>query len=367
MPAKLPVVSPGTAAMPPSTSHETAERIVDEHAATPRAKTSFGAVGRRIASWTSSLLISAIILVAGLASGRQILHWWRDDPLREKSPLDPRDAALADDAGAWRGVEVGGQPWAMRVCSVVGDRAAAEKELRAACKAAIPSAEWPREPTPRAEQTLLDHLGAHTLIEKSDAGWELHALRDALPMVAVVRREASPLRSAASEQALGPAASAPPRATAGVSESRQPVPCVGIWGLALPAGPKSWTAYVFLPTNSEGPSRGNAPTDIPLPPGATKSLAFSSTSGGVVVSFRGPGPAQPEVWKRTFDRWLTDGGWLAPEGWRASGDGWYLRGRRDGAAAAMVDVRFSPGPMGGLDGIVLVTPRRAVPTESSNP
>ena len=61
-----------------------------------------------------------------------------------------------------------------------------------------------------------------------------------------------------------------------------------------------------------------------------------------------------------------DGGWRA-EGWRRSGEGWYLRGMRGGSAPATMDIRFAPGAAGGLEGIVLITPRGAILTESSNP
>lgn len=369
--------------MPHDSFNEIAQRSVDEKAAT-KPHASFGEIARRMASWTSSLLISAIILVAGGVSGRQVLCWWRDDAPGGKTSHESLDAALGnyslgnnslgdsalgDSAGSWRKVEVGGQQWSMSVRSVAGNRAAAEKELRLACKAAMPTATLPREPAHRAEQSLLAQLGAATLIETSDAGWELHALGDAIPMIAVVRRDVFVTGSRApaaaadrSSLSLRPSASAPSQTASDSVQSQQVVPCVAIWGLALPAGPMSWTAYVFLPTNSEGSEGAAVPTDIPLPPGATKSLALTSTSGGAMVSFQGP--AEPEVWKKTFDRWLADGGWRAPEGWRPSGNGWYLRGRRDGAA---IDVRFSPDPKGGLGGIVVVTPRGAGPTESSNP
>ena len=394
--------APRPAAMPHDSSRQTAPRNAEDKPAR-KPRPSFGRLAQRIAAWTSSLLVSAIILVAGLVSGRQVLHWWRDDPPGARALPGAHEAppaAPADSAGDWQKLEVGGGQWSMSVRSVAGDRTAAEKELRRACKAATATATLPGEPALRAERALVARLGPATLIETTDAGWELHALADAppdaladsMPMVAVVRRAASIAGSqtptppavapaaapaAASAQPLRPSASAPSQTPSHAEQSSQAVTYVAIWGLAIPAGPKRWTAYLFQPTHSKEDTAAAAPADIPVPPGATKLLALSSTAGGAMVSFQGP--AEPDAWKRTFDRWLADGGWQAPQGWRSSGNGWYLRGQHAPAlapaasaapaarAGAVIDIRFSPDPKGGFAGIVVVTPGAAKPTESSGP
>lgn len=49
----------------------------------------YALVARRIGGWTANLLATAIVLVASLAIGRQIIAWWR-----EVEPLAAADAGL---------------------------------------------------------------------------------------------------------------------------------------------------------------------------------------------------------------------------------------------------------------------------------
>jgi hypothetical protein len=60
--------------MPPSASHSepTPTRYASEG--------SFAALARRISGWTTNLLATAIVLVAGLGLGWQVLAWWHEKP-----------------------------------------------------------------------------------------------------------------------------------------------------------------------------------------------------------------------------------------------------------------------------------------------
>src|SRR5262245_66416391 len=51
----------------------------------------FGRLARRIAGWTANLLATALVLVAGLGIGRQVLVWWYESP-----PVPPA-VATADE------------------------------------------------------------------------------------------------------------------------------------------------------------------------------------------------------------------------------------------------------------------------------
>src|SRR5687768_4459456 len=62
-----------------------------ESATQPPAPGGFAALARRIGGWTGNLLATAIVLVASLVIGRQILHWWRED-----APADAERSASAD-------------------------------------------------------------------------------------------------------------------------------------------------------------------------------------------------------------------------------------------------------------------------------
>src|SRR5688572_15129356 len=58
--------------------------------ATPTTTGGYGCLARRIGGWTANLLATAIVVVACLGLGRQILMWWNE--------VSPPPAAAIDQA-----------------------------------------------------------------------------------------------------------------------------------------------------------------------------------------------------------------------------------------------------------------------------
>ena len=99
------------------------DRVVSPGNSPPAPRRSFGRLALRISAWTTKGLLSAIILVAGLGFGRQVLHWWAAD---RQPPQAAPAAALADnrlgDPTQPHVFQFGNQPWSLRQQAIAGDR-----------------------------------------------------------------------------------------------------------------------------------------------------------------------------------------------------------------------------------------------------
>ncbi|HZN34299.1 MAG TPA: hypothetical protein VFB80_10785, partial [Pirellulaceae bacterium] len=91
----------------------------------------FGRLARRIATWTTNLLATAIVLAAGLAMGWQVLAWWRERPEAEAAAALPPEAALPAIAESREFWTRGGP---LRIERVRGDAAAAQAAMREFCR-----------------------------------------------------------------------------------------------------------------------------------------------------------------------------------------------------------------------------------------
>src|SRR5262245_25635041 len=90
----------------------------------------FGRLARRIATWTTNLLATAIVLAAGLAMGWQVLAWWHERPQPEvAAPLPELSLpAIAESREFW----TRGGP--LRIERVHGDAVAAQAAMREFCR-----------------------------------------------------------------------------------------------------------------------------------------------------------------------------------------------------------------------------------------
>jgi hypothetical protein len=94
----------------------------------------FGRLARRIGGWTANLLASAIVLVASLAIGRQIVIWWHE----ASSPQTADSVGEKDDLPAAAPAEL--RWWTARgpltVEHIQGDQAAVLAAMRRRCREA---------------------------------------------------------------------------------------------------------------------------------------------------------------------------------------------------------------------------------------
>ncbi len=296
----------------------------------------FGTVARRVTAWTTNCLVSAIIIVAGLGFGRQVLLWWSEDA----SPPAARPPA-ADwfaNPSVPHSIEFGNQSWAMSRRSMQGNAERALAELRTVAAALTRQSTIPDEPATPAEQKLLDRLSREKPILEQPGAWQVHQFGGPFPMVAGILRGSSRTEA--------------PGGTQLAATTQRVV----TWGLGLPAGKDEWTFYTFSCSGGGGePFPGLS--NLGLPPGATQTLNIRATDGGAAVAFQGPQEA--DDWKDFFDAWFHDQGWAAGS-WRRNGSSWHLRARSGGEKKeTTIDVQFGPRADGRLEGLLVVSAARA--------
>lgn len=286
----------------------------------------FGSLARRLSGWTSRFLLSAVVLVAGLGFGRQVIRWWADDaPGAAASLQPPQTADGLGDPQRPHAVRFGDHAWNMRRVSIDGDKRAAADALRAACLELVGQG----GPVPglpeKTETDFLASLARRRPVEQQPGRWRLYELAEGLPMVVGTRE--------------GPAAD---------------VQRVATWGLALPAGPDQWTLYAFEAGDVGDETAADVP-EIPFPPDGRRIVALRVAGGGAMATFAGRDG--PPAWARFYDRWFAERGWRATAAWRQTGDVWLARFTAPGSPpAAAVDLRFSPDGRGGATGLLMIAP-----------
>ena len=228
-------------------------------------------LAKRIASWTTKSLLSAMVLVAGLGVGRQVLKWWSDGS-RESAPLPTpfqQDDGLGD-ASRVHILQFGDQCWSIRRQTVVGRVADAAGALRAACRETIAGAQPAGSQPTEAERQFLAKLGRQRPVEEKPGEWQLFQWNEDVPMLVGVRPW-------------------PPSSPVGAGTPlAEPGRRVVLWGLAIPAEPGNWTLMAFQPEAGTDSSRDVFP-EIPLPPDAKRLIS---------IRVAGVGPLRPSPpWK----------------------------------------------------------------------
>jgi len=299
-----------------------------------RKLSSFAQLAKRVSVWTSRGIVCAVIVVAGLAFGRQVLDWWAADRGQDAAPPTQSLAAGAlGDLAAEHVLEFGDTPWRMSRQLVAADEKQALRELQDRCAGILRSCAVPSgEPGP-AEREFLKRVAGRKPAQEEAGLWRLFALDAAFPMVIGTRKT--------------DAAQGPPNDRVAKGAER-----VVTWGLGVPAGAKVWFVYTFQPAPPPG---GQSPlSELPVPPGSRKTLLIRAADGGAVVSFRGRD--RPDECRRFFDSWLAANGWHAAGEWQPSGATWSLRGTRaaDGRRDSLDVVLVSDGS-GEMTGLVLRT------------
>ncbi len=345
------------------------DRVVSPGNSPPAPRRSFGRLALRISAWTTKGLLSAIILVAGLGFGRQVLHWWAAD---RQPPQAAPAAALADnrlgDPTQPHVFQFGNQPWSLRQQAIAGDRAAAVAALLGDCRRLLELAPPAASRGPKgraataADRELLAALKTLKPAAEQPGNWRLYDLPGNFPMVVGVRpgvgqgnRAISAPRKSGQppgpKPGQSPSASIPANAEVQLAET---TPGVVIWGLAIPLGPKAWTLYTFQP-DADASRPDSGPADIPLPPGSGRIVSIRVAGGGAITAFSGPD--RPGQWREFYDGWFGRHGWKAAGAWQQRGSSWRMRYRSlDPRQPAVADVRFGSDGRGQSTGVFLTSP-----------
>lgn len=281
----------GTGKAVPSTQYS----VPSTQAATP--STGFGRTAARIAAWTTRGLLSMTVIVVSLAFGRQVMHWWHDEPATRSLSSQP----MADPFSA-TGVQTlafGDQSWTMRRQEVAGDVAQARIALVKEAQSLLPQCSPPGKPADAAEQDLLARLLAQKAVAAEPEKWSVYAWDKSYPAVVGVRTVKPAARPGLPLEA----------------DSRRVV----LWGMATPHGARAWTIYLFEPTH-DGPSVAQG--GIPLPPQAKLILAMGSGRQGTIVTFRweNAGGNPVTAAKQFYEDWFARNGWNAQRPWSAEND-----------------------------------------------
>jgi hypothetical protein len=300
-------------------------------------------LARRICDWTSKGIVTGVILVAGLAFGRQVLVWWGEGDQADRGTAGstlPGDG-LGDEAVEHE-IRFGSQVWSMSRQAIAGAAPAANAALRKKCREVIASGWIDDSPPGPQERRLLASLAAKTPVEAEGGRWRVYQFDDAVPMVVGVRQTG-----------------ARPNPPGGGRVAETDLRVVS-WGFGVPDPAGGWTLYTFT---GASPAGGSGEEPVSLPPGCTRTLSMRVAGGGAIVAFCGP--RQPETWKACFDQSFRQRGWTPDGPWQARGERWFSRYREGSApGAGATDVQFGPDDRGGLAGLLMVNPRAVQSTES---
>jgi hypothetical protein len=174
---------------------------------TRQAAGGFGTLARRITGWTANLLATALVLVAGLGVGRQVLVWWYETPLQQRAAAqdEPLPPETPDELRLWtaRGP--------MSLTHAIGDKDAALALMRRQCLS-FPIGPVD-QPIGKGEQRFLEKLAKLAPVEQTKE-LDLYVPSGEVTMVVAVSRA---------------------------------VPRIAAWSFALEAEPSRWSCYTFCP------------------------------------------------------------------------------------------------------------------------
>ncbi len=295
----------------------------------------FAAVATQISSWTTKGLLTAIVLLAGLGFGRQILTWWAADATSPGNPANGPAMGALGDPRQLATIQFGDDCWSLRRRSITGDKAKAVEQLRAACREVL-QAGPPAVQAPRAEEEeFLAFLSNAIPVDQKPNQWRLYEFHAALPMAVGLVRPG----------AIG-AQTSPARGNLAQAGYR-----VVTWGIAVPTAEAAWTLCTYQSATAS-PEGSAGLVDVPLPPGGHQTLLLQSAGGRTVAV---SGPDRPAQWRRFYEDWFRRQGWRPAAGWRAFGSALVCEVRRAHRRGS-VDIHFGADGRGGLSGLLLMTP-----------
>ncbi|MHB1036301.1 MAG: hypothetical protein ACYC35_25105 [Pirellulales bacterium] len=308
----------------------------------------FAALAKRISGWTSRLVASGIVLVAGLSIGRQMIAWWSVDapaPAAQEAPGPAGSEADSAGLGESGVLEFGDLAYRVQRQSLRGDKGVALAWLRKECRNALDRGGLPHRQIGPAEQELLRQIAKEKPVAEGPPGRRLHQLDGAFPMV-VGTLDPGVTRSSSGEGSSAVALS-----------GRRVI----IWGMGVPMAGDVWALYTFQAESTATPFRSSL--QPALPPGARRTMAVRDANGGGMAAFGGSGP--PQRWIGFYDRWFRQHGWSVASAWQLSGAVWHARYEQGGSGS--VDVQFAPADSNGLVGLVTITPATSGSTEGKSP
>jgi hypothetical protein len=280
---------------------------------------SFGRLARRISSVTTNSLLTAIVLVAGIGFGRQVLQWWspeRSKPQPEHTPTLPAEDLSAPDQFHW--IRFSDHAWSLARHEISGDQTQAAQALKEFCRRLLPKCSPPRQMALPEEKSLLKSLSEKIPFADQPPLGKLYTLEETLPLV------------------LG---------TNGEKKSR-----LCLWALALPEGTGHWTLLAFASSPEEGGNETTPPA-IPLPPKCRKMLSIQAVKGESATGFSGP--VALEECKLFYRQWFQQHGWKPVSAWQLQKKtAWYAQYKEIFPPQRTVNIHCSTRSPGGVEGLL---------------
>ena len=296
--------------------------------------TGLGELARRCRRRTTDLLAIGLLVVVGLAVGRQLTAWWNEPELESIS--DP--LRVTGSGAAWTDpddMQLGELGQEIQRRRVSGDRKAAWSALEESTRITASRGGWPESEADPSERQLLAVLDrqqsrASQPTRSKTAATTLHRLEGPLPMVVAVR------------QLLGQ------RRVVG-------------WGLATRSANGHWVTWTFA-------AAGHFPSEaVQLPEGSRRLLAVGSGNPERLVVFSGS--AGRDDWWRHFDEQLRLAGWTLGSPADRNANGWTARWHHDSGQALIVSARHhKPGEWRGMLNVFTpVQPESSPETSRTSP
>lgn len=261
------------------------------------------AIARRITGWTSNLLVTFLILGAGLAFGVQVLIWWKEAPTDGNPSSDIKTTERQTNTEAWaefRGV--GGRfSW----LTIQDDENAAIRRAQEICREAAQEATFPAGLPDLAEQDVLAKLGNLSPVCEGPHGVRVYRYPGDFPVWVGVKivKEVVP-RSELENN--GNLASQGSRIVA--------------WTFLIRGEQREWTIYRVSTDTGIGTQESTiVPNEadmlFPIPPGASVVSRFSPGSGAFFGIFQETSPGTSATWTLFLDRQLHTAGWKPLDNW----------------------------------------------------
>jgi hypothetical protein len=337
-----------------------------EQSLPPKQSPSLGRLARRISAWTTNSLITVMLVVIALGFGREVLHWWHDEPaVPAAAPLTAADPL--GDGAATHDLEFGDQAWSIRRQEFSGRSGNVSAALQAACRAAIVDSQPRGESPDAAEEELLKRLAVERPVAEERGQWRLYRWGDnhpifigtravgwagvngekATPGVSLDQARIGPMRPIGPIGPISPMSPIGDERKPGTNLDKTPYRVV-IWGIAVPAAGRAWILYMFQSRDAAGvQSRPEA--EIPLPPAGRRLISIRAGGGAITAFSAGDGDAA----RGFYDRWFADHGWIVAQGWQRIASGWQARFETRSSPALAVDIRLGMDRQGRWTGLVM--------------
>ncbi|MDH3717994.1 MAG: hypothetical protein OES79_07715 [Planctomycetota bacterium] len=266
----------------------------------------FRKVAARISSWTTNLLVSAVVVLIALLLGGRLLELWRPtaDVATTVVPSGAEALSVFDDPHTPLQLDFGQAPLTVSRQMTRGGREQALQQLRQTCASQLAASVLPAADASRAEQRLLQLIRSRRPLLRPTEQTALYQLDPSFPV------------TIGTISATGPAAGA---------EDGKLVHRVVVWGLAVPRGDDDWSLYTFR--ERRDPPDGSAQESfrsVPVPPGVRHLMTIAAQQQ-TIVAFQGIG--DPGQWATFYDDWFQANGWQRPSDWRRGSRNWLGRYR----------------------------------------